>query len=92
MIKTFHSKQLADLWSKGRTTGLGGKLQNRILLHLDLLESAERPKDVKLPGLEIRPLKGFDPVRYRLQVDTNCYLTFEFEQGDASRIDFEREL
>lgn len=90
MIKTFRSKALADLWSTGRTGKIDTKLQKRILLRLDALDAASSPADMNIPGFDFHALHGFNPTRYTVHVNGPWCVTFEFEDGDAYRVDFEQ--
>jgi toxin HigB-1 len=90
MIKSFRSKALADLWSKGRTKAIDARLQRRILLQLDRLDAASTPKEMNVPGFDFHALRGFRPARYTVHVNGPWCLTFEFEKGDACRVDFEQ--
>lgn len=88
MIRTFRSKGLAELWSTGRTAKIDVKLHRRILIRLDRLDAATAPEQMNLPGFDFRALKGFVPVRYTVHVNGPWCITFEFEAGDAWRVDF----
>lgn len=48
------------------------------------------PKDMDLPGFDFHPLKGFKPTRYTVHVNGPWCITFEFEKGDAYRLDLEQ--
>ena len=90
MIKSFKSRALADLWAKGRTRAIDARMHRRVLLRLDRLDVAARPEDMNLPGFDFHTLKGFAPTRYTVLVNGPWCLTFEFEDGDAWRVDFEQ--
>ena len=45
---------------------------------------------MNLPGFDFHALKGFVPVRYTVHVNGPWCITFEFEKGDAWRVDFEQ--
>ena len=90
MIRSFNSKGLAELWEKGRTKKIDAKMHARILRRLDRLEIAARPDEMNVPGFDFHPLRGFKPTRYSVHVSGPWCITFEFEDGDASRIDFEQ--
>lgn len=89
MIKSFRSKALADLWSEGRTAKIDVKMHKRILIRLDRLDAATVPEHMNLPGFDFHTLKGFVPTRYTVHVNGPWCITFEFESGDAFRVDFE---
>ncbi len=90
MIRTFRSKALAELWSRGRTAGIDAKLHKRILIRLDRLDAATGPEQMRLPGFDFHALKGFVPTRYTVHVNGPWCITFEFESEDAVRVDFEQ--
>jgi proteic killer suppression protein len=90
VIKTFRSKALADLWAKGRTAKIDAKMRKRILLRLDRLNAATAPAQMNLPGFDFHALKGFVPTRYSVHVNGPWCITFEFNSGEAVRVDFEQ--
>jgi len=90
VIKTFRSKALADLWSIGRTAKIDVKMHKRILIRLDRLDAATAPEEMNLPGFDFHALRGFVPTRYTVHINGPWCITFEFESGDAFRIDFEQ--
>ena len=90
MIKTFRSKALADLWSEGRTAKIDVKLHKRILIRLDRLDAATAPEQMNLPGFDFHALKGFGSTRYTVHANGPWCITFEFDSGDAFRVDFEQ--
>lgn len=90
MIGSFKSKGLAELWRKGRTAKIDAKFQERILRRLDRLNVVLRPDEMNVPGFDFHPLRGFKPIRYSVHVNGPWCITFEFEDGDASRVDFEQ--
>jgi toxin HigB-1 len=90
VIRTFKSKALADLWSKGRSSKIDAKMHRRILARLDRLDVASRPEEMNVPGFDFHALRGFDPTRYSVHVNGPWCVTFEFDNGDAVRVDFEQ--
>lgn len=90
MIKSFKGKALADLWNKGGTAKIGSKMHKRIFARLDRLDIAIRPEEMNVPGFDLHALEGFNPTRYSVHVNGSWCITFEFEGGDAFRIDFEQ--
>lgn len=90
MILTFRSKALADLWSKGRSAKIDAQLHKRILVRLDRLNVVSAPEQMNLPGFDFHALRGFTPVRYTVHVNGPWCITFEFDAGDARRVDFEQ--
>lgn len=89
MIKTFQNKGLAELWGSGKTAKIDHAMQKRILLRLDRLDMAVRPEDMNIPGFDFHTLNG-KPTRYTVHVNGPWCGTFEFEDGNAYRVNFEQ--
>jgi proteic killer suppression protein len=89
VLKTFKNKELLGLWSTGRSK-IDGRMHKRILIRLGALNEASTIDDVKLPGYDFHALHGFKPVRYTIHINGPWCITFEFEGGNAYRIDFEQ--
>ena len=89
MIKSFINKALADLWEKGSTAKIDAKLHKRTLIRLDSLDAATVPEDMNKAGYNFHALKGHNPTRYTIHINGPWCITFEFEGGDAYRVDFE---
>ena len=45
---------------------------------------------MNLPGFDFHALRGFRPARYSVHVNGPWCITFEFEEGEAFRVDFEQ--
>lgn len=89
MIRSFRSRALADLWAAGGTSKIDRRMHKRILVRLDRLDAAQSVLELNLPGFNFHALKG-KPQRYSIHVNGPWCLTFEFEDGDALRVDFEQ--
>lgn len=90
MIKSFKNKALADLWQTSRSPKIDVRLARRILARLEALNDAERPDDMNLPGFDFHALNGFRPTRYTVHVNGPWCITFEFDNGEALRVDLEQ--
>lgn len=90
MIRSFKNKALAELWERGRTAKTDARMYNRIFARLDRLDVAIRPDEMNVPGFDFHALRGFKPIRYSVHVNGPWCITFGFEDGDASRVDFEQ--
>lgn len=90
MIKSFKSKALEELFEDGRTSKIDNRFVRRIAVRLDQLDVSSGPEDMNLPGFNFHPLRGFTPTRYSVHVNGPWCITFEFENGDAYRVDFEQ--
>jgi proteic killer suppression protein len=89
-IRSFKSRQLADLWATGDSARIDAKMHRRILVRLDRLDAVTRPEEMNLPGFDFHALRGFKPPRYTVHVNGPWCITFAFENGDAVRVDFEQ--
>jgi proteic killer suppression protein len=89
MIRTFKNKALAELWEKGGSRKIDTRMHDRIKERLDALDVAEEPDDVNVPGYDFHGLRG-KPKRYSVHVNGPWTVTFEFDNGDALRVDFEQ--
>ena len=90
MIRSFKSKPLEKFWETGASGKIDATLGRRIIRRLDALDMANAPEDLDLPGFDFHALKGFNPVRYTVDINGPWCITFEFAGGDACRIDFEQ--
>ena len=54
------------------------------------MDAAATPEEMNVPGFDFHPLKGGKPVRYSVHVNGPWCITFEFQKGDAWRVDFEQ--
>lgn len=91
MIKSFIDKGLAELFSTSRTSRIDKRLHQRMLTRLDVLdETTDVDELAALPGYDFHALKGFKPTRYTIHVNGPWCITFEFENGDVYRLDFEQ--
>ena len=90
VIRSFRSKALAELWAKGTSARVDPRLSRRALRRLQALDAASIPQDMDVPGFDFHALRGFRPTRYTVHVNGPWCITFEFEDGDALRVDIEQ--
>ena len=86
MIRSFKHKGLKELF---RDAKVGASLQERCLQILDALDVVEAAADMNVPGWNFHGLHG-QPKRYAAHVNGPWCITFEFEDGDALRVDLEQ--
>ncbi len=86
MIRSFRDKGLKELFETGTSKRVSTQLHQRIIVRLDALEAATSPKELNQPGFDFHPLHG-KPQRYTIHVNGPWCITFEWEGGDASRVD-----
>jgi proteic killer suppression protein len=87
MITSFAHKGLKELFDKGRTSRVRQDLVKRVLQILDALDQAHVLDDLKLPGLRLHPDSRYKPVRWRVDVNGPWRITFEWQDGDAVKVD-----
>ncbi len=88
MLKSFRNKDLAKLW-EGKSTKVDARFHKRIERRLDRMDAAIAIEELNVPGFDFHPLKE-KPQRYSIHVNGPWCLTFEFENGDCLKIDFEQ--
>ena len=89
MIRSFRHKGLAELFRSGTSAKVDATLWERIVRRLDALNAATAPGDMNLPGFDFHALRG-KPKRYSVHVNGPWWITFEFAEGDAWRVDLEQ--
>jgi proteic killer suppression protein len=90
MIKTYKSKGLSDLFETGNTARIDKKFHARCIEVLDVLNRATDLRALNIPGYRLHQLKQFKPVRHSIWVSGAWRITFEWDKGDAYRVDFEQ--
>lgn len=78
------------MWSNGRSEKIDAKPHKRIPVRLDRLSVVTVPEQMNLPGFDFHALRGFVPTRYTVHVNEPWCIIFEFDTGDALRVDFEQ--
>lgn len=89
MIKSFKHKGLAELFERGKSKKMRQDLQSRAMRRLDALDQANTLKELNIPGFDFHGLQE-KPKRYSLHVNGPWCITFEWEDGDALRVDLEQ--
>ena len=89
MIRSFRHKGLSRYFEHSETKGLQAAHVPRIDRILDLLDAAECPADMALPGLGLHLLKGDKKGRWAVSVSGNWRISFAFGDGDAVDVDLE---
>ena len=87
MIQSFVDKGLKELFEAGKSRRVRPDLQKRCLQILDAIHRAETLNDLKLPGLRLHPDSRTKPVRWRVDVNGPWRITFEWNDGEASKVD-----
>ena len=90
MIHTIRHKGLRELWERSDTRLIDRNLHKRILRLLDVLNEVKRADGMNYAGTRFHALHGFKPTRYTVHVNGPWCITFEFEGGNAQRVDLEQ--
>ena len=89
VIKTFRNKELANLFSSGKSK-IDVRLHKRVLLRLDTLDRAAAPENLAIEGYNFHTLRGFKPTPYTIHINGPWCITFEFSEGHAYQVDLEQ--
>ena len=83
MIRNFRHKGLQRLFADGARQGVRADLIEKIENILLVLNRAEQPGDMNLPGFRLHPLKGDRKGYWVVTVRANWRIVFRFEDGAA---------
>ncbi|MGB8602994.1 MAG: type II toxin-antitoxin system RelE/ParE family toxin [Rhizomicrobium sp.] len=87
MIVSFVHSGLQTLFETGKSAKVRQDLQKRSLQILDMLHQAESLEDLRLPGLRLHPDSRTKPKRWRVDVNGPWRITFEWQDGEAGKVD-----
>ncbi len=87
MNEHFRHKGLKRLYEKGDRSGIRPDLVDKAARFLTLLDQAERPGDVDVPGFGLHRLTGDMKGYWSASLSRNHRIVFRFEEGDAVDID-----
>lgn len=85
---SFRHRGLARYFNRADPRGIAPELAARLQRRLRALQAATKPTDLDVPGFDFHALKG-KPKRYSMPINGPWCLTFEWEAGDAWRVDLE---
>ena len=89
MIRRFRHRGLKRLYERDDRSGVNGAHVARLERILTLLDVAQRPADIDLPGYRLHPLKGERKGEWSLSVSGNWRVTFRFDEGDVTDLNYE---
>jgi toxin HigB-1 len=87
----FHNGGLKRLYQRGDRSAVAADIIDKIERILTLLDAADRPEALDLPGMAFHPLKGDLKGFYAVTVRANWRVIYRFENGnayDVSLIDY----
>ncbi len=83
MIKSFRHKGLERFFRKSDVRGIQTQHAGRIQRLLDILDVADSPEKLNIPGLFLHPLKGERKGEWAMTVSGNWRITFRFDGEDV---------
>jgi proteic killer suppression protein len=89
MIRRFRHRGLKRLYERDDRSGVNAAHVARLERILTLLDVAQRPADIDLPGYRLHPLKGERKGEWSLSVSGNWRVTFRFDEGDVTDLNYE---
>jgi proteic killer suppression protein len=87
MIVSFAEKGLREVFETGKSRRVRQDLVKRCVQILDAMHQARTLDDLRLPGLRLHPDSRYRPVRWRVDVNGPWRITFEWNDGEASKVD-----
>jgi proteic killer suppression protein len=88
MITSFRHKGLRLLFETGNAKGIQPAHTQKLTDILDLLNAAAKPSDMNFPGSVLHPLKGKLKGHWAVRVSGNWRVTFQFQAGNATDVDY----
>ncbi|MBS1822528.1 MAG: type II toxin-antitoxin system RelE/ParE family toxin [Acidobacteria bacterium] len=88
MIKSFRHAGLEKFFTTGSKAGIQPAHAKKLSARLVLLNRANAPKMMDVPGWSLHELKGDLAGCWSLKVDGNWRMTFKFEGEDAILVDY----
>jgi proteic killer suppression protein len=89
MIRRFRHRGLKRLYEHDERNGVNAAHVARLERILTLLDVAQRPTDIDLPGYRLHPLKGDRKGEWSVSVSGNWRVTFRFDEGDVTDLNYE---
>ena len=89
MIIFLKHKGLERFYSKGTAGGIQAKHRKKLRMQLAALDTAQEIEDMNLPGYRLHPLKGERKGTWSIRVSGNWRLTFQFENGNVTILNYE---
>lgn len=80
---------MGKFFEQGSMASIQPAHATRLRMQLAALDTARTIDDMDVPGFRLHPLKGLKPVRWAISVNGNWRLTFEFQNGNATILDYE---
>lgn len=88
MILSFKHRGLKKFFETGDKSKIQPQHVEKLRLILGLLHAAQEIKDMDFPGAQLHSLKGVLQDHWSVSVNGNWRIIFQFENGDASIVDY----
>ncbi len=89
MIVSFRHKGLEQLYRTGSKKGVQATHVPKLLRILSLLDVAQGPDDLAIPGFRTHPLKADLAGHWSIWVNGNWRITFRFIDSDVELVDYQ---
>ena len=88
MIESFRHRGLKALYQGRTSKGVAPEHEQKLRDILAQLDQSEKPSDMDLPGYDLHPLRGPLKGHYSVAVSGNWRVTFKFENGEESAVNY----
>lgn len=89
MIENFKHKGLRRFYENNDRSGINSEYAEKIKIILSMLDAAETPDEMNIITFRFHELKGGRKGTYSVTVRANWRITFKFENGNATDVNFE---
>jgi toxin HigB-1 len=87
MIRNFKHRGLKRLYERGDASGIRPDLRKTVEEILSVLDAAESPEALNLPGYRLHSLKGNLKGFWSVTVRANWRIVFRFQETDACDVE-----
>ena len=87
MIRKIRHKGLRAYYEKGRVRGINADWLPRVQRILTLLDAADEPEGMDVPGFHLHALKGGYAGFWSVRVTGNWRIVWRFEDGHPTDVD-----
>lgn len=88
-IQGFPHKGVERFFATGVRSGIRANHADRLRMILGRLNASTSARDMNLPGLDLRKLRGTRKGAWAVKVSGNWRLTFTFAGKDVDEVDYE---
>ena len=89
MIIRFRHKGLETFYRTGSTRGIQASHATKLRRILGLLDAADEPQAMNVPGFQLHPLKGDLAGHWSVSVNGNWRVTFRFTETGTELVDYQ---